>query len=111
LKQHFIPRDGTAAELERKAADAEEKAANEPEPRATELREEVKLYREWATSLEWKSFAPWYFVPQFRILRDEKALEIDSQRRQLLTVLQRAVAGQPTVYVFKKCNQYRFREH
>ncbi len=47
MKQHFIPRDATVADLERKAADAEEKAVNEPEPRATELREEAKLYREW----------------------------------------------------------------
>ena len=46
MKQHFIPRDATVAELERKAADAEEKAANELEPRATELREEAKRYRE-----------------------------------------------------------------
>jgi hypothetical protein len=51
MKQHFLPRDATVAELEEKAADCEKKAANEPEPRATELREEAKLYREWATSL------------------------------------------------------------
>ena len=41
MKHHFIPRDATVAELERKAADAEEKAANEPEPRAAELREKA----------------------------------------------------------------------
>ena len=51
MEQHFIPRDATVAELERKAADAEEKASNESEPRATELREEAKLYRAWAASL------------------------------------------------------------
>ncbi len=58
MKQHFSQRDATVAELERKAVDAEEKAANEPEPRATKLREEAKLYREWATSLrlgQWAS--------------------------------------------------------
>jgi hypothetical protein len=51
MAQHLIPRDATIAELERKAADAEEKSAKEPEPRATELREEAKLYREWVASL------------------------------------------------------------
>jgi hypothetical protein len=56
MKQHFIPRDATVAELERKAADAEEKSAKEPEPRATDLREEAKLYREWAASLR---SGPW----------------------------------------------------
>ena len=50
-KQHFIPRDATLADLEKKAADPELKAANESEPRATELRDEAKLYREWAQSL------------------------------------------------------------
>jgi hypothetical protein len=44
LKQHFISRDATIADLERKAADAEEKAANAPESRATELREEAQVY-------------------------------------------------------------------
>jgi hypothetical protein len=39
MKQHFIPRDPTVAELERKAADAEEQSAKQPEPRATELLE------------------------------------------------------------------------
>jgi hypothetical protein len=43
MKQHFIPRDATVAELERKASDAEKKSANEPEPRPTELRGEAKL--------------------------------------------------------------------
>jgi hypothetical protein len=38
MKQHFIARDATVAELEQKAADAEQKATNESEPRATELR-------------------------------------------------------------------------
>ena len=51
VTEHFIPRDATVAELERKAVDAEERAANESEPRAKELREEAKLYREWAASL------------------------------------------------------------
>jgi hypothetical protein len=51
MEQHFIPRDATIAELGRKAADAEERSVKEPEPRATELREEAKLYREWAASL------------------------------------------------------------
>jgi hypothetical protein len=58
MEQQFIPRDATVAELERKAADAEEKASNESEPRATELREEAKLYRAWAASLrsgQWTS--------------------------------------------------------
>jgi hypothetical protein len=58
MKQLFIPRDATVAEMERKAAVAEEKASKESEPRATELREEAKLYREWATSLrsgQWTS--------------------------------------------------------
>ena len=58
MKQHFIPRNAAVAELERKAAEAEEKAANEPEPRATELPEDAKVYREWATSLrlgQWTS--------------------------------------------------------
>jgi hypothetical protein len=49
-KQHFIPPDDAVADLERKATDAEEKSVKEPEPRATELREEVKRYREWAAS-------------------------------------------------------------
>jgi hypothetical protein len=30
--QHFIPKDATVADLERKAADAEQKASNESEP-------------------------------------------------------------------------------
>jgi hypothetical protein len=51
MKQHFIPRDATVAELERKATECERKAASEQEPRATELRDEAKLYREWATAL------------------------------------------------------------
>jgi len=51
MQQHFIPHDATVAELERKAVDAEEKASNESEPRAAELREEAKLYREWAAAL------------------------------------------------------------
>ena len=51
MQQHFIPRDTTVAELERKAADAEERATKESESRAAELREEAKLYREWAASL------------------------------------------------------------
>jgi len=51
MAQHLIPRDTTIAEPERKAADAQETSAKEPEPRATELREEAKLYREWAASL------------------------------------------------------------
>jgi hypothetical protein len=51
MKQHFIPRDPTVADLERKAANAEEQSAKQPEPRATELLEETKLYREWAASL------------------------------------------------------------
>jgi hypothetical protein len=51
MQQHFIPREATVAELERKAADAEEESTNESEPHATELREEAKLYREWAASL------------------------------------------------------------
>ncbi len=51
MKQPFIPRDATVAELERKAAECERKAASEQEPRATELRDEAKLYREWATAL------------------------------------------------------------
>jgi hypothetical protein len=58
MKQHFIPRDATVAELEQKAAEAEKKAGNESEQRATELREEAKLYREWAKSLrsgQWTS--------------------------------------------------------
>ena len=38
MKQHFIPRDATVAELEQKAADAEQQATNESKPRATELR-------------------------------------------------------------------------
>ena len=51
MQQHFITPAATVAELERKAADAEGKANNEPEPLAAELREEAKLYREWAASL------------------------------------------------------------
>jgi len=51
MHQHIIPPDATIAELEKKAANAEEKATNESEPRASELREEVKIYREWAASL------------------------------------------------------------
>jgi hypothetical protein len=51
MKHHFIPRDATVAEVEQKAADAEQKAAKESEPRATELREEAKLYRQWIVSL------------------------------------------------------------
>jgi hypothetical protein len=50
-QKHFISRDATVEELERKAADAEEEATKEPEPRAAELRGEAKLYREWAVSL------------------------------------------------------------
>jgi hypothetical protein len=58
MKQHFIPRDATVADLERKAAECERKADSEQEPRATELRDEAKLYREWATVLrsqQWTS--------------------------------------------------------
>ena len=51
MQQHFIPPDATASELERKAADAEGQANNELEPLAAELREQAKLYREWAASL------------------------------------------------------------
>jgi hypothetical protein len=51
MKQHVIPPDATITELEAKAAECEKKSVNEPEPRATELREEAKLYRDWATSL------------------------------------------------------------
>lgn len=51
MKQHFIPRDALA-ELERKAAHAEQESAKQPEPRATELREEAKLYREWVAQLK-----------------------------------------------------------
>jgi hypothetical protein len=51
MQRHFIPRDMTVADLERKAADAEEKATKQPEPGAAELREQAKLYREWAASL------------------------------------------------------------
>jgi hypothetical protein len=51
MQPHFIPQDATVTDLERKAADAEEKATNESEPRAAALREEAKLYREWAASL------------------------------------------------------------
>ena len=51
MKQHFIPRDATVAELEQKAADAEQTAVKESEPHATELREEARLYREWVASL------------------------------------------------------------
>jgi hypothetical protein len=53
MKQHFIPRDATVADLERKAGECEQQPANEQEPRATELREEEKLYRDWATTLRW----------------------------------------------------------
>jgi hypothetical protein len=56
MKQHFIPRDATVAELEQKAAEAEQTAAKEWEPRATELREEAKLYRQWIASLR---SGPW----------------------------------------------------
>jgi hypothetical protein len=51
MQQHFIPPDATVAELEQKAADADGKANSEPEARAAELREQAKLYREWAASL------------------------------------------------------------
>jgi hypothetical protein len=51
MQWHFIPRDPTIAELERKAANAEENATSESEPLAAELREQAKLYREWDASL------------------------------------------------------------
>jgi hypothetical protein len=51
MKQHFIPREVTVAELERKAADAEQKAVNESEPHAAELRDQAKLYPERGASL------------------------------------------------------------
>jgi hypothetical protein len=54
MKQHFIPPDATVVDLEilnEKLPECEQKAATEEEPRATELREEAKLYRGWATTL------------------------------------------------------------
>ena len=48
----------TVAELGRKAADAEEKATSESQPRAAELREEAKLYREWAATLRSGRWTP-----------------------------------------------------
>jgi hypothetical protein len=52
LKQPFIPRDATVADLKRNA-ECEQKPASKEEPRATELRKEANLYREWATTLRW----------------------------------------------------------
>ena len=45
MKQPFIPREATVGELEQKAAMLGQKATTESEPRATELREEARLYR------------------------------------------------------------------
>jgi len=47
----FIPPDATIAELEKKAADCEQRAPKAEEPRATELRKEAKLYRDWVAAL------------------------------------------------------------
>jgi hypothetical protein len=49
MKQPIIP--AAAIITETKAAECEKKSANEPELRETELREEAKLYQEWAKSL------------------------------------------------------------
>ena len=51
MMQHFIPRDATVDELEQKAVEREQQATAEQEPRAGELRDEAKLYREWAAAL------------------------------------------------------------
>jgi len=51
MTQRFIPRDATVDELEQKAVEREQQVAAEQEPRAGELRDEAKLYREWATTL------------------------------------------------------------
>jgi len=40
MNPHFIPRDATVAELERKAVECDDKAATEQEPLANELRDE-----------------------------------------------------------------------
>ena len=47
----LVPAGATIAELEKKAVDCEEKAKKEPEPKATRLREEALLYREWIATL------------------------------------------------------------
>jgi hypothetical protein len=51
MTQHFIPRDATVDELEKKATGCEQQAAGEQGPRASELRDEAKLYRQWAATL------------------------------------------------------------
>ena len=56
MRHHVIPRDATVAELGQKADDAEKASTKEPEPSATELRELVKLYREWIAQL---GSGPW----------------------------------------------------
>jgi hypothetical protein len=50
-KRDFIPAGATIAEVEEKAAKCEKQAAQELEPRATELREEAKVYRAWVKEL------------------------------------------------------------
>jgi hypothetical protein len=51
MKQHFIPPDATVAELRQKADDCETRAKQESEPKASELREQAKLYRHWMAQI------------------------------------------------------------
>jgi len=59
MKQHFIPADGTIADLKKQADDFERRVAKEPEPLASELREKAKLLLVWIEQLrsgKWTAF-------------------------------------------------------
>lgn len=59
MQQHFIPADGTIADIKKEADDCELRAAKEPEPLASELREKANLLRAWIEELrsgKWTAF-------------------------------------------------------
>jgi len=58
IRQQFVSADATIAELKKKATECEKAAAKAEEPRATELRREAELCRDWVAAIRsglWKS--------------------------------------------------------
>ncbi len=47
MQQNFVSPKPTIDELKKKAKDCELRAEQESEPKASELRDEAKLYRRW----------------------------------------------------------------
>ena len=58
MRNTILPAKPTIADLEQKAREREELAEHESEPNATALREEAKLYRDWANSLRTGMWMP-----------------------------------------------------